>query len=129
QPDMYFFSNDKRFQRFIEGRTSEHYSKQTIVTSNVNAFNDQYRFRVNYSNYLNTQPLVNDNATLMLLTLFTKLNIDRVTIAGFDGFQKNSSRNYFENELETSLDKTSFQVMNEQITEALREIQSRLEII
>jgi 4-hydroxy 2-oxovalerate aldolase len=128
QPDFYFFSNDKRYQKFIEVKDSKKTIKQSIVTSNINVIDNHYNFRVNYNDYLNTQPLVNDNATLMLLSLLIKLNVKKVALAGFDGFQINASRNYYEDELETSLDSVLMKKMNEQITSAMIEICDNIEL-
>jgi len=127
-PDLYFYSNDKRFQKFMESRKHGLGSDQTIVTSNIKTCESNYRYRVNYSDYLNAQPLANDNAALMLLALLTKLNVKNVAIAGLDGFHADASRHYFEDELELSLDNESLQEMNTQITGALREMYGKFEL-
>jgi len=121
KPDYCFFSNNKRFQRFLE--TQRSVSSKVIVTSNVEIEEQKelVSYVVNYSDHLNQQPLVNDNATLMLFSLLARLDIQEIAVAGFDGFQYESTNNYVENELETGLDRDTIKEMNRQISEVVRE--------
>ena len=129
-PHLCFFSNDKRFQRYKEVGKGKQAWPEIIVTSNVKSENTDYKYRINYSNYLNSKSDVNDNATLMLLSLLCRLNVSRVALAGFDGFNSNSksSINYYEEDMETSLDGIVFQNLNKQISEVVREYRRNLEL-
>lgn len=115
-PDYCFFSNKKRYQRFVENNDMDRRMK-LILSSNIR---DDRRgnnsYIVNYSDLLNSQPLVNDNATLMLLALIIKLDVKEVAIAGFDGFQFDSDSNYADDGLETSLEKDVIIEVNRQIS-------------
>mgnify|MGYP001235172908 CR=1 FL=1 len=120
-PDYCFFSNNKRFQRFIESQRE--LSSKIIITSNVE-IEDQSKlasYVVNYSDYLNRQPLVNDNAALMLIALLIRLEIPEIAIAGFDGFHYGKPNNYAGDDLENTLDKDVVNEMNRQISEVVRE--------
>lgn len=128
KPHFCFFSNDKRFQRFKTVHNGSINDFNLIITSNIQTAAESYKYRVNYSDFLNSQPLVNDNATLMLIALLIKLQIKEVDIAGFDGFQYNSSVNYAEDELETNLEKEAILDMNRQITEIVLEYKNKIQL-
>lgn len=120
-PDFCFFSNNKRFQRFLE--SERELASKIIITSNVETedHTELASYVVNYSDYLNRQPLVNDNAALMLIALLIRLEMPEIAIAGFDGFQHDTLNNYAEDELENALDKDTVTEMNRQISEVVRE--------
>ncbi|WP_168123911.1 aldolase catalytic domain-containing protein [Paenibacillus sp. HB172176] len=125
-PDFCFFSNDKRYQKF-SGLKSNESSKQLILSSNIQEDIYPDSLLVNYSDLINAQPLVNDNATLMLLTLLIKLGVNKVSIAGFDGFHSNSNDNYADQNLETDLDNEIKMMMNAQIKEEILKYSQVLE--
>lgn len=117
-PDYCFFSNDKRYQKFKHAQNSKN-QFNLILTSNIQENKDDKHFMVNYGDLINSQPLVNDNATLMLLSLIIKLGVKNVAIAGFDGFQHDVLDNYADGKLETKLEKDVQIEMNRQISEAV----------
>jgi 4-hydroxy 2-oxovalerate aldolase len=124
-PDLCFFSNDKRFQRFRNTHVNaEDYN--VILTSNIKLKQDSCKYIVNYSDYLNSLPLVNDNATLMLIALLIKLEIKGVEIAGFDGFKYSTYDNYAEGELETKLEVERVMEMNHQISRVVHEYSGKI---
>ena len=123
--DYCFFSNNKRFERLQEKHEIEN-SPKLIITSNIKS-NVQVHYKINYSDLLNSQPLVNDNATLMLLALLIKLNVKDVYIAGFDGFQVNVT-NYADDQLESDLDANVLKEKNKQITEVVKKYKSLINL-
>lgn len=127
-PDYCFFSNDKRFQQYeesSEGSVDPVY--ELILTSNIETERTEHIQRVNYSDLLNNQPLVNDNATLMLLALLMKLGVTNLAIAGFDGFNVIKD-NYAEGQLETTLEQLTIEEMNKQIREVVQTYRRRIDI-
>lgn len=126
RPHFCFFSNDKRYQNFKISQVHSQDKSNLIVTSNIQVSEGDYRYKVNYSDFVNSQPIVNDNATLMLIALLIKLQIKHVAIAGFDGFSWNAVENYAEDDLETSLDKELMAEMNRQITEVVQEYSHKI---
>ncbi|GAA0378662.1 aldolase catalytic domain-containing protein [Paenibacillus motobuensis] len=126
-PNYCFFSNDKRYQKYINLYRNKKREFRTIFTSNVKTANN-FDYRVNYSDYLNSQPLVNDNATLMLISLLYKLEVKVINIAGFDGFHPNTPENYVGNELETNLEEETLLEMNRQISIVVEEFSSKMNL-
>lgn len=124
-----FYSNTKRFEKSQEMKSNHSgFRPKLIITSNITADEGTYNYKVNYSDYLNDQPLANDNATLMLIALLIKLDIPRVDIAGFDGFKLSTRENYIEDKLETNLDDTVIVELNRQITEVVKEYRQMIEL-
>lgn len=127
ETDYCFFSNHRRFQMFRDSQVNGH-RKDTIITSNIKTTEDYYKYKLNYSEYLNSQPLVNDNATLMLLSILIKIGVTEVDIIGFDGFKINSERHYVEDGMETDLDENVLNEMNHQISEVVKELGQKLKL-
>jgi len=65
-----------------------------IKTSNLHKVLEN-TIHVNYSSYLNDNILVSDDPTLMLIKLLRIVGVNKITIAGFDGFSSDPSDNYF----------------------------------
>lgn len=124
--DLSFYSNARRFEKVQEMNGQSSKGTKRIITSNIVANVGTYRYKVNYSDYLNVKPLVNDNATLMLLALLIKLDIKVVDIAGFDGFKLEAGENYAVESLKTTLDEETVIEMNQQITDVVKEYSQRI---
>jgi len=81
--DFTFFSNRRRY---IKSKFSN--STKLILTSNItNDFNSGVL--VDYNSLTNTTTAVEDNSGLMLLKLLSIFEIERVFLAGFDGYDTN----------------------------------------
>jgi len=85
--DYIFVSNLRRFES-IEKK----YYEKTIATSNIEA-KDVYA-TIDYEKYLNSYEAVEDNATLMIIKYLTNLEVNRIYIAGLDGFSHEVEDNY-----------------------------------
>lgn len=57
-----------------------------VFTSNLAARADPDCLLVDYDRYLNSDPMVADNAGLMLLKLLARCGARQAVLAGFDGF-------------------------------------------
>ncbi len=86
-----FFGSSKRYIKF------KHYDIKKIVVSNI-LDSDKNNFLVNYESLIERDNDNFDSSIIMLLNLLYNLGIDRFTIAGFDGFNKNSN-NYFDKKM------------------------------
>ena len=98
-PDIYkvnygFFSNNKRFTKY------DKINCKLIVTSNVS--NASADFRINY-NRLSCAFDQGFNSYIMLLKLLKDLNIDKVAVAGADGYFPDKN-NYYNPEIQNISD-------------------------
>ena len=93
--DKIFISNIKRFKSLdadiglIENKL--------ICTSNLSV--NRNICLVNYSDYLNEDEVIYDNAGLMLINVLKKAGVNEIALAGYDGFDYANSKNYFDVEL------------------------------
>lgn len=85
QADYAFFSNARRYETFREKKAEDN----VIVTSNLLNIGCKTTNIVNYSDLSFGEKGVSDNCTIMLLRLLAKIGVEKVHIAGFDGYQEN----------------------------------------
>lgn len=113
--DAVFVSNMKRYQGI------EVENEELLYTSNIvigNKMNNSIEF--DYESYLNHDEIVCDNATLMLLNLLIKCMINKVSIAGFDGY-KTDSDNYYDSKLISNMNGENFELINKSIIKYLED--------
>lgn len=90
--DYIFVGNLKRFKQI-----DEPYKKsdgKIICTSNIKT--NCNVLKINYSDYLNDDELICDNSGLMLINLLKKLDVDSISLAGYDGFDYSATNNYYD---------------------------------
>lgn len=109
--DALFISNEKRLS-VLTNKLPEH----IIATSNLK-INTELMF--NYSSILGEGDAA-DNAGAMLIRLLKKVNVKKVFLAGFDGFDMDASANYAIKGYQKSLDYESSQKKNNDIEKQLR---------
>jgi 4-hydroxy 2-oxovalerate aldolase len=114
-----FFANKRRYYSEDES------SRQTIVTSNIAKYSEA-ELLVNYSSLVISGCKMYDNSTVMLLNLLSKLNVDNVAVAGFDGFS-HKSKNYFDEDMDITRLGDSYDAINEEIKSALSVLLSKVE--
>ena len=90
-----FLSNAKRYNAWSDKFNLLPKSCKLILTSNINAFDRQPDYVINYNSLLMRDILGNDNALLLCLRMLQRIGKRSVTLAGFDGFT-NESRDYYD---------------------------------
>lgn len=85
--DFIFLSNLRRYKEL----SSEKKAK-CIVTSNIPS-SDTY-LQVKYSDLINTNDVVKDNAGLMAINFLIQHGVKKVLLAGFDGYSHDNKENY-----------------------------------
>ena len=70
-----------------------------------------------------------DNSGAMLLRLMLSLGMKRVYVAGFDGFSKESEKNYYDERLINSVSSDDIDRKNKLVGIQLRKIAKSIEII
>ena len=126
--DMIFVSNLKRFE--VNDVLSNNWrDKDVIITSNIVTKRNDNFYTVNYTNYLNSDSMISDNAGLMLLELLKRCDVKKLALAGFDGFVTNKKQNYFTKELINSVESSVLETKTEKIKKQLRRLQEEMEIL
>ena len=125
KPDMLFISNMRRFQSLNPGDAD---GIPIVLTSNILHEKDERYFVINYSDYLNENHDVMDNAGLMCLNLLERLEAGEVVLAGFDGFQTHGEKNFVNSEMDTLFDEERLIDMNTAIKKRIEQLKTRLNI-
>ncbi len=97
--DIAFIGNLKRFSSIAQLINENENLKKVIVTSNIRCEKFEKVVAINYSDYLNEDPIIADNSGVMLLNLLQKIGVTDVALAGFDGFSVNRMENYYKEDL------------------------------
>jgi 4-hydroxy 2-oxovalerate aldolase len=123
-PDYYFFSNQKRFDKF----NSQLKDDNIIITNNIhiNAKINSYKV-VDYHELVVMTSNKNDNVTILLLNLLLNQGVNKVYLAGFDGY-KVESENYSYKEYDKVLEKKEMIKNNEGIINSLVEIRKNISL-
>ena len=116
-----FFGNQKRYNRLF----SERQGKNVILSSNVKS-DSRTDHIVNYHSLINRGYKYFENSTIMLFNLLKKLNPDKITIAGFDGFRAGGKKNYLDASFPNERNKKEFDILNREIKEMYLEIVNTL---
>lgn len=118
-PNYIFSSNMRRFSR-IQGKTFA----KCITTSNMET-SCKMDYVVNFASYASKEPLIFDNAGIMLLRLLSRIGIKDVNIAGMDGYSEADENNYIDTTLEYDFS-TIAALRNKLISSELKEISKKL---
>ena len=121
-----FISNTKRFKSISESVAA--IDTPVFVTSNIHL--DVLRdnvYPVNYSSLIG-HGNESDNAGAMLLRYVNKNGINRVYVAGYDGFSLTSD-NYYQSDLNNSVERAAINKKNEAIGQQLSLLRESMELI
>lgn len=125
--DFSFVSNEKRFGSLVESKTLPSSHTQLILTSNISSEYSNY-INVNYIELLNNTHAVRDNSTLMLLKLLIKLNVKKVSLAGFDGYEYENIENYANKDMMLTTSNNVIKDLNSGIVKVLNELYKEIDI-
>ena len=120
--NYFFFSNQKRFDKFIE----QIEPNKAIITTNIHVNSNSSNYKVvDYNNLATKTSNKNDNVTILLLNLLINQKVKEVYLAGFDGY-KFDSGNYSYTEHDRIIEKKVIKHQNENIIVSLKEIRKNL---
>lgn len=119
--DYIFVSNLRRY-RDIPARKRE----KCIVTSNIPS-KDVF-LQVSYKELLNNVEFVQDNAGLMLARLLSNIGVNKLYLAGMDGYSSNSDDNYADKNMNIFTERQISQSKNNGLMKVLKDIQKSVDI-
>lgn len=111
-----FFGNQKRYGMLKEKRNG----RNIIISSNIKT--DGNDVVVNYHSLINRGYKYFENSTIMLLNLLKRLEVTKISIAGFDGFDAEKSSNYADETFQNDRHIEEFDALNEEIASMLSDI-------
>ncbi len=113
--DYLFFSNSIRYDYALEMHEDLMNNINKIVVSSVRSKNEQKLDVVNFSLLIKRGWEHFDNAVIMCLRLLNRLQINKVALAGFDGFSNKYSESYFDDLLPSLNSKGNWNELNDEI--------------
>lgn len=119
--DYIFISNLRRYQNIPEYKR-----KKSIVTSNIPALG--VYLQVRYTDLLNEQDGVRDNAGLMLAKLAVIFGAKKILIGGMDGYSYNSIDNYADETMDFFTEKMQAEKRNYGMEAVLKELKKQVDI-
>lgn len=112
KPDYLFLTNAKRYTQLSSQLTrDENRDIPTIATSNLTKTSGVFTYALNYSTLIDPQAVIQDNSLMMLLRAFMSIGVDRVALAGFDGYSSDEM-NYFSTNMEYNFIKEKAAALN-----------------
>lgn len=123
QSDYLFVSNLKRFYML----DPESIQSGLILTSNLPNIIRQAVY-VNYAGLCERANGEPDNSGIMLLRLLHKIGINRIHLAGYDGFSRDVSKNYYDAKMINNIDVEDIESKNEMIRRQLEKLCHQLTI-
>lgn len=124
--DYVFISNAKRYSKLADLAEKEANSK-LIITSNITAFDRPAEYVLNYQGLMREIGTNRDIALLLAIAALLKAGVDKVYLAGFDGFSI-EKENYFDSKYSFVRDDTQYILSNETTIQGLRELSKRIDI-
>lgn len=122
--DLCFFSNQKRYDKFIEHINPN----KIIITTNIKVTTNISNYKVvDYYSLTTKTSNKNDNVTILLLNLLIEQKVKEVFIAGFDGY-KFDSDNYSYSEYDKIVERKVMKNQNKNILTSIKEIRQKLSI-
>lgn len=122
ETDYIFVSNLRRYETLSE--TSR---EKCIATSNISS-NDVF-VKVKYTDLLNNNEFVRDNAGMMLIKYLVSLGVKKVILAGLDGYSKNMQDNYINEEMAFPIHAMDAIGKNQGMSDILREFSQIVPIV
>lgn len=124
-----FISNAKRYgMLFSKIETLYEKGIKTVATSNITYVNRAFDYVANYSKYMDTNELIEDNALVMMLHILNDLGKTSIFLAGFDGFSETKRNNYFNEHLELYTDTERLISVNHALKERIEELGKQIDI-
>ena len=124
--DYLFLTNSKRYIQVSTALSKN--NLPVIATSNVTSADRPFTYTVNISDLLDRDSEYADNSLMMLIKVFVKSGVKKVTLAGFDGYS-GTDDNYFDEGKEYSFAKQKADYLNNYMSDFLRQNSDRIKII
>lgn len=126
RPDYVFLSNSKRY---LQLATKLSRTSQTIIaTSNLTeTTTGAFAYRLNYGSLIDLNTEIIDNSLVMLLKALISIGVDKVQLAGFDGYSLRAS-NYVQASMEYDFIKKKVSYLNTYVTEFLDSVKDQITV-
>mgnify|MGYP000853077980 FL=1 len=125
--DYLFVSNSKRYSLMVPNIID--CGLRTIATSNITPIREPFDYTVEYGGLITDTDEIWDNALVILLNLLKKIGVDKVYLAGFDGFSESSDTNYIDESFDLSKSFEYLSAVNRLLTKKIKEYRKDMNIV
>lgn len=126
EPDLLFLSNAKRYLQLATKLNNE--KRRIIATSNVSeTTTGSFEYKINYSTLIDTEAEFIDHSMIMLIKLLMDCGINKISLAGFDGYSAKNT-NYYKRAMEYDFVKKKADYLNTYTKNFLNGIKNKAEI-
>ena len=126
--DYVFLSNAKRYVQQATRISKKAKDVQLIATSNVTRADGAFDYVFSYSSLLDEEALIVDNPMIMLIRLLDRIGVEKIALAGFDGYEKTELPNYINANMEHTFSKEKAREINEDVVKSLERLHPRVSI-
>ncbi|MDD3412680.1 MAG: aldolase catalytic domain-containing protein [Lachnospiraceae bacterium] len=126
--DYIFLSNAKRYVGLATKLQQEEGTIKIIATSNVTKVSGNFEYTIDYSSLVDMNFEIIDSSLLMLLRLLIKTGVEKVSLAGFDGYTHAKGENYFNVAMEYAFVNDYAEKLNRYTKETLEQMATSLQI-
>lgn len=110
-----FFGNQKRYNLLARKR----HGRKIIISSNIKPDDNSTDIVVNYNSLIDRGYRFFENSTIMLLNLLKRINVGKISLAGFDGFASDILSNYSDDSFQNDRHANDFDDLNNEISAML----------
>lgn len=126
--DYVFLSNAKRYVQQATHISKKAENIRLIATSNVTRADGAFDYVFSYSSLLDEEALIVDNPMIMLIRLLDQIGVEKIGLAGFDGYEKTELPNYVNANMEHTFSKEKAREINEDVVNSLNRLQPKVTI-
>ena len=108
--------------RYNENKNAGFTNKQLLVTSNIKVNANKNEMIFNYLPLVKFGWINIDTAFILAIRLFLKIGVSEFHFAGFDGYNAEDKKFYYDNALLTTVDVEDFLLLTKETKEMLEDI-------
>lgn len=126
--DYIFLTKSKRYTQLmndIQGTSNE--SVPIIATSNVTKTAGSFDYVLKYESLIDNETEIKDNSLVMLIKAMLEIGVEKVALAGFDGYSK-SQDNYFDISREYSFAREKADYLNRYVKKFLSSVKDKVQV-
>lgn len=126
--DYVFMGNPKRYSQFFHKIYTSKYTPKVICTSNITASTYPVDFYFDFDCLKLKEPQIRDNPMLMLVKLLQRVGINKLYVAGFDGYKIDANENYYNEYIPLLFCDADVLMRNDLIKQELKSMKEQIEL-
>lgn len=123
-----FLGNAKRYVQQAAHISRKLEDIRLSATSNVTRADGAFDYVFSYSSLLDEDALIVDNPMIMLIRLLERVDVEKIALAGFDGYEQTELPNYINANMEHIFSKEKAREINEDVVTSLKRLQPKTPI-